>query len=49
MADLGHMGLCHESMCHEGTGHEDLGHHKGVPKMIGGHTHFQGVLVDAMG
>jgi len=49
MADPGHMGLCHESMCHEGTGHEDLGHHKGVPKMIGGHTHFQGMLVDAMG
>jgi len=31
------------------TGHEDLGHHKSVQKMIGGHTHFQGVLVDAMG
>jgi len=31
------------------TGHEDLGHHKSVPKMIGGHTHFQGLLVDAMG
>jgi len=49
VVDLGHLGLCHEGLCYKGTGHEDLGYHKGVPKMIGGHTHFWGVLVDAMG